>query len=115
MSVNDLLVERVLRAVEQIPSGAVASYGDIANIVGTGPRQVGKIMAHWGGDVPWWRVVRADGSLPAGLAARARHHWAAEDIAYHGDAARIRQHRADLDRLQTDCDLACQDLSDPAG
>ena len=54
--------ELVLRVVEQIPPGRVATYGDIAEIVGRGgPRQVGHVMAQQGGGVPWWRVVRADG------------------------------------------------------
>jgi alkylated DNA nucleotide flippase Atl1 len=59
-------VERVLALVEQIPPGRVMSYGAIAEVVGAGgPRQVGRVMAMEGGGVPWWRVVRADGGLPA--------------------------------------------------
>ncbi len=58
-------MERVLAVVEQIPRGRVMSYGAIAEVVGVGgPRQVGRVMALEGGGVPWWRVVRADGSLP---------------------------------------------------
>ena len=54
--------ELVLSVVERIPPGRVATYGDIAEIVGRGgPRQVGQVMALQGGGVPWWRVVRADG------------------------------------------------------
>ena len=42
------------------------SYGDIAEYVGAGgPRQVGRVMSEYGGGVPWWRVIRTDGSLPA--------------------------------------------------
>jgi alkylated DNA nucleotide flippase Atl1 len=62
-------VERVLRCVESVPRGRVTTYGAIAEVVGEvmgggGPRQVGSVMASYGGPVPWWRVVRADGSLP---------------------------------------------------
>jgi alkylated DNA nucleotide flippase Atl1 len=58
---------RVLDVVEAIPPGQVMSYGDIAEYLGEGgPRQVGRVMALWGGGVPWWRVVHADGSLLAG-------------------------------------------------
>ena len=58
-------VEAVLAVVERIPSGRVTTYGAIAEAVGTGgPRQVGAVLASHGGAVPWWRVVRADGSLP---------------------------------------------------
>ena len=57
-------VERVLSVVEEVPWGRVTSYGAIAAAVGGGPRQVGAVMSRHGGPVPWWRVVRADGSLP---------------------------------------------------
>ncbi|MET7276912.1 MGMT family protein [Kribbella sp. NPDC005582] len=62
---RDEYVEAVLRAVESIPPGSVATYGDIAEYVGQGgPRQVGAIMREYGGAVPWWRVIRASG-VPA--------------------------------------------------
>ena len=58
---------RVLDVAESIPPGRVMSYGDIAEYVGEGgPRQVGRVMALWGGGVPWWRVVHADGRLLSG-------------------------------------------------
>jgi alkylated DNA nucleotide flippase Atl1 len=58
---------RVLDVVETIPAGKVMSYGDVAEYLGEGgPRQVGRVMALWGGGVAWWRVVHADGSLLAG-------------------------------------------------
>jgi alkylated DNA nucleotide flippase Atl1 len=59
--------DRVLEVVEAIPAGRVMSYGDIAEYVGRGgPRQVGRVMAHSGGSLPWWRVLHADGSPPQG-------------------------------------------------
>ena len=58
---------RVLDVAEAIPPGRVMSYGDIAEYLGEGgPRQVGRVMALWGGGVAWWRVIHADGSLLAG-------------------------------------------------
>jgi len=58
----DDYAELVLSLVEQIPPGRVATYGDIAEMAGRGgPRQVGHVMARFGGGIPWWRVVRADG------------------------------------------------------
>ena len=58
---------RVLDIVEAIPPGMVMSYGDVAEYLGeAGPRQVGRVMSLWGGGVPWWRVVHADGSLLTG-------------------------------------------------
>ena len=68
-------VEQVLSVVEAIPRGRVTSYGAIAGVVGGGPRQVGKVMSPHGGRVPWWRVVRADGSLPPSHEDEARPHY----------------------------------------
>ena len=59
--------DRVLDVVDAIPPGRVMSYGDIAEYLGQGgPRQVGRVMALWGGGVAWWRVIHADGSFLAG-------------------------------------------------
>lgn len=56
-------VEAVLSLVERVPAGRVTTYGALADAVGRGgPRLVGRVMALHGGAVPWWRVVRADGS-----------------------------------------------------
>jgi alkylated DNA nucleotide flippase Atl1 len=58
---------RVLDLADAIPPGHVMSYGDIAECLGDGgPRQVGRVMALWGGGVAWWRVIHADGTLLAG-------------------------------------------------
>jgi alkylated DNA nucleotide flippase Atl1 len=67
---------RVLDVVDSIASGSVLSYGDVAEVLGEGgPRQVGRVLALWGGGVPWWRVVHADGSLLAGHERRALDHY----------------------------------------
>jgi len=58
-------VEAVLSLVETVPWGRVTTYGALADAVGSrGPRSIGRVMSTHGGSVPWWRVVRADGSLP---------------------------------------------------
>ncbi|MCU1678003.1 MAG: cysteine methyltransferase [Frankiales bacterium] len=54
----------VREIVAEIPPGRVMSYGDIAEILGVGARQVGHVMSVIGG-VPWHRVVRADGTPAA--------------------------------------------------
>ncbi len=64
--------ERVLSVVEQVPRGRVTTYGAIADVVGSGPRRVGRVLATYGGPVPWWRVVRSDGSLPPSHGEEAR-------------------------------------------
>jgi alkylated DNA nucleotide flippase Atl1 len=59
--------ERVLDLVERVPPGYVVTYGDVAAYLGEGgPRQVGRVMALFGGGVPWWRVVRASGEPAQG-------------------------------------------------
>src|SRR6476469_10671271 len=80
---HDLYVELVLHCVEQVPRGRVTTYGAIAEVVGPvagggGPRLVGSVMASHGGPVPWWRVVRADGSLPPSHDVEARPHYLEE-------------------------------------
>lgn len=71
--------ERVLEVAEIIPPGRVMTYGDVAERLGEGgPRQVGRVMALYGGAVPWWRVVRADGRLLPGHERRALGHYRAE-------------------------------------
>ena len=79
-------VESVLTVVEQIPAGRVMSYGAIADAVGSGgPRQVGAVMALYGGGVPWWRVVRADGTLPDSHVGRAQEAYLEEGTPLRGD------------------------------
>lgn len=80
---DDEFVEAVLAVVEQVPPGRVTTYGAIADAVAQrlgrgGPRQVGQVMAGYGGPVPWWRVVRADGSLPSSHDHRARQEYLVE-------------------------------------
>ncbi|MEU9120499.1 MGMT family protein [Streptomyces sp. NPDC048506] len=71
--------ERVLAVAELIPPGRVMTYGDVAEwLEEGGPRQVGRVMALYGGAVPWWRVVRADGQLLPGHERRALAHYRAE-------------------------------------
>jgi alkylated DNA nucleotide flippase Atl1 len=75
----DSYVEAVLSLVEQVPPGRVTTYGTLADAVGSrGPRSVGRVMATHGGSVPWWRVVRADGSLPPSHDEEARVHYLEE-------------------------------------
>ncbi|UCA53108.1 MGMT family protein [Streptomyces sp. WA6-1-16] len=71
--------ERVLDVAELIPPGRVMTYGDVAEWLGEGgPRQVGRVLALYGSAVPWWRVVRADGTLLPAHELRALEHYRAE-------------------------------------
>lgn len=109
---DDVLVERVLRAVEQVPVGRVVAYGDLAALVGTGPRQVGTIMRLYGSNVAWWRVTNASGDLPPAILDEARTHWASEGILgkANGRGTSMREYRADLVALATAYQRAVADL-----
>jgi methylated-DNA-protein-cysteine methyltransferase-like protein len=58
--------ERIYAVVRQIPSGKVATYGQIAAIVGgCTARMVGYAMAAlpFGSNVPWQRVINRQGKI----------------------------------------------------
>jgi len=77
--------ERVLELVRAIPPGRVATYGDLAQLVGEGgPRQVGQVMSRYGSDVPWWRVLRAGGAPPQGHEESAWAHYVDEGTPLRG-------------------------------
>jgi alkylated DNA nucleotide flippase Atl1 len=75
----DDFVSRVLDVVAGIPDGRVMTYGDVAAAIGSrAARGVGQVMAYYGSDVPWWRVVRASGHPAADHESRALQHYRAE-------------------------------------
>ena len=59
--------ERILATVRDVPPGAVASYGRIADIAGLPGRArlVGRVLRDADSDtpLPWHRVLRADGRI----------------------------------------------------
>ncbi|MFC6878466.1 MULTISPECIES: MGMT family protein [Actinomadura] len=94
----DEYAELVLDTVERIPPGKVMAYGDIAELVGVGgPRQVGRVMSLYGGGVPWWRVVRADGRPAAGHEVRAHEEYRVEGTPLSKDGSRVDMREARWD------------------
>ncbi len=75
---------RIVERVRAIPPGFVRTYGDIDP---RAPRLVGRVLATTD-DLPWHRVVRADGSLTQGR--RQRELLLREGVRMLGD-------RVDLD------------------
>ena len=74
-------VERVRAAVRAIPPGETASYGEIAERTGLrSPRLVGRILAEDGHDLPWHRVLRADGTCAPHLADEQAKRLKAEGV-----------------------------------
>ncbi|MBR2002395.1 MAG: MGMT family protein [Firmicutes bacterium] len=64
---DDALIYEILSVVEEIPKGKVASYGQIARLIGRekNSRLVGKVlsMAEFYGEYPCHRVVNHAGRL----------------------------------------------------
>jgi methylated-DNA-protein-cysteine methyltransferase-like protein len=61
-------IARIVGRVRAIPAGFVRTYGDIDRAA---PRLVGSVLATTHDDLPWHRVVRADGSMAMGARQRA--------------------------------------------
>ncbi len=59
------LQERFRAVVAELEPGEVVSYGEVARRAGRpgAGRSVGGFLAEHGSSLPWWRVVRADGSV----------------------------------------------------
>jgi methylated-DNA-protein-cysteine methyltransferase-like protein len=81
--------QEVLARVRAIPEGFVRTYGDVSP---GAPRFAGTVLARADDpDLPWQRVVRADGSLAKG--ARQRALLEAEGVPFRGDRVDMRRVR----------------------
>jgi methylated-DNA-protein-cysteine methyltransferase-like protein len=77
---------RVLAAIRATPPGFVRAYGDVSP---GAPRFAGTVLAACDDPtVPWYRIVRADGSLAKG--ARQRALLEAEGVPFRGDRVDMR-------------------------
>ena len=72
--------EAVFDVVEQIPHGRVTTYGAIGHLIGVGPRRVARALSSGGSAVPWYRVVRADGSAAEPVRVEQLARLAAEGV-----------------------------------
>jgi methylated-DNA-protein-cysteine methyltransferase related protein len=84
----DARTTQIVGRVRAIPAGFVRTYGDIDP---RAPRLVGRILATTHEDLPWHRVVRADGSIPMGM--RQRKLLLQEGIPMRGDRVDLRHAR----------------------
>jgi methylated-DNA-protein-cysteine methyltransferase-like protein len=81
--------EEVLELVREIPPGFVRTYGDVSP---GAPRFAGAVLFECDEpDLPWWRVVRADGSLAKG--ARQKRHLVAEGVPFRGERVEMKAAR----------------------
>jgi methylated-DNA-protein-cysteine methyltransferase related protein len=74
--------------VREIPAGFVRTYGDIDP---RAPRLVGHVLATTHDDLPWHRVVRADGSIARGK--KQRELLLKEGVRMRGDRVDLRDAR----------------------
>ncbi len=82
----------VLARIRAVPHGRVAAYSDITPHA---PRQAGQVLsASHEPDIPWHRIVRADGSLAKGD--RQKELLIAEGVRFAGD-------RVDMARFRVRC------------
>ena len=82
--------QRAWGYVRQVPRGCVVTYGDVAEAAGdrSAAQAAGNAMvkAHdKGTDVPWWRVVKADGSISPKAPDDQRRRLEAEGMAFMTD------------------------------
>ena len=83
---NQHRAAEVLRRVRSVPDGRVTTYGDLAP---GAPRFAGAVLSATDEDVPWQRIVRADGSLPKGE--RQRRLLVAEGVPFRGERVDMRE------------------------
>jgi alkylated DNA nucleotide flippase Atl1/ketosteroid isomerase-like protein len=85
---HDARVAGIIARIRRIPEGTVRTYGEIDP---EAPRLVGHVLATTRERVPWYRVIRADGTIPKGQ--RQRQLLLSEGVPMRGD-------RVDLDRAR---------------
>lgn len=84
---NERRAEEVLRRVRAVPEGRVTTYGDLSPAA---PRFAGTVLSECDEpDVPWHRIVRADGSLAKGE--RQRRLLDAEGVPFQGERVDMRE------------------------
>jgi methylated-DNA-protein-cysteine methyltransferase related protein len=85
--VNEGRAQEVLRRVRAVPEGRVTTYGDLSPAA---PRFAGTVLSECDEpDVPWHRIVRADGSLAKGE--RQRRLLDAEGVPFQGERVDMRE------------------------
>ena len=78
---SDRRAVEILDRVRAVPEGFVRTYGDVSP---GAPRMAGAVLsACTDPDLPWHRIVRADGSLAKGR--RQRRLLAAEGVPFSGE------------------------------
>jgi alkylated DNA nucleotide flippase Atl1 len=91
---DERIHERIREIVASIPTGSVATYGDVAELSGApSPRLVGRVLSEDGHDLPWQRVLRADGTTAPHLSREQLALLRTEGVLADGERVDLRRYR----------------------
>lgn len=91
---DEQIHERIREIVASIPAGSVATYGDVAELSGApSPRLVGRVLSEDGHDLPWQRVLRADGTTAPHLTREQLALLRTEGVLADGERVDLRRYR----------------------
>ncbi|WP_447005767.1 MGMT family protein [Saccharothrix isguenensis] len=91
---DEELHEMIREVVRRIPRGKVATYGDVADIArAPSPRLVGAVLNQDGHDLPWQRVLRANGTCAPHIADRQLQLLREEGVLADGGKVDLRTYR----------------------
>ena len=84
--------ERAEAVIRSLRPGEIVTYGEVAADAGRpgAARAVGHLLATQPADLPWWRVVAANGRLVPGHEAEHARRLAAEGVELHNGMVRLR-------------------------
>ena len=100
---NDELHERIRAVIADVPAGTVATYGDVAALSGApSPRLVGRTLAEDGHDLPWHRILRANGTPAPHLLHEQLERLRAEGVLADGEKVDLRKYRWRPDGAEPD-------------
>ncbi|MHB8466321.1 MAG: MGMT family protein [Acidimicrobiales bacterium] len=87
----DRFEQQVLEVIRRLRVGEVISYGEVAAEAGFPgrARAVGSLLRRGAVDVPWWRVVRADGRIVAPAGEEQTRRLRAEGVAVRDGRVRL--------------------------
>lgn len=91
---DEQLHEMIRNVVKSIPPGRVATYGDVADLArAPSPRIVGRILSEDGSDLPWHRVLRANGTCAPHLSEEQLRRLREEGVAVDDSRVDLRTYR----------------------
>ena len=91
---DEQIHERIREVIASIPAGSVATYGDVADLAGApSARLVGRVLAEDGHDLPWQRVLRADGTTAPHLTREQLALLRVEGVLADGERVDLRRYR----------------------